>query len=357
MPQEPVERKPYTLSDIAKELGLNKATVSKALSGKGNLNPQTRERILAHAQACGYRPNAVAQSLARNKTFNIGLMMPDDTEMFDLSFFRNCLQGVCNIASQNGYDVLLALDSEQSVEKITQLIDYRKVDGVIAMRALVTSPVVRVLKEKQVPFVLIGPTRDGEVTSVDNDNQRACRELTARLIAQGMKKMALLGGDENHCVTHSRQKGFLEACREEGLSPEDQRIFLNLTDQGPIAAAVDQAMASKAECIVCMDDYICNMVMIRLRSLGVHVPGDVKIVSFYDNVLLEGNIPPVTSIRFDSAELGRIACRELIRKLDGKQWEQPMTPGYRLIWRQSCPESQAPGKESSEAREMPHSNR
>lgn len=337
MSQEQFEKKPYTLSDIARELGLNKATVSKALSGKGNLSAQTRERILRFADQCGYRPNAVAQSLARSRTFNIGLMMPDDTEVFDLDFFRKCLQGVCSVAAQNGYDVLLAMDNETSVEKITQLIDYRKVDGVIAMRALVSSPVVRVLKEKQVPFVIIGPTRDQEVTSVDNDNQNACRELTARLIDQGITRMALLGGDRNHCVTHTRQKGFWEACQAAGLSPEDQRIFLNVSGEIPIARLVDQVMEEHVQCIVCMDDYICNLVLIHLRSSGIPMPEKVRIVSFYDSILLEQNIPPVTSIRFDSAELGRIACRELIRKLDGKAWEQPTVPGYQLIWRQSCP--------------------
>ena len=136
------EKKTYTLNDIARELGVNKATVSKAISGKGNLSAETRARILEFIDKCGYRPNAVAQSLARNRTFNIGLMMPDQAGVFDGAFFRDCLSGVCKIASANSYDVLMTMDSEQSVENIARLIDNRKIDGVIAMRSLVKSPIV-----------------------------------------------------------------------------------------------------------------------------------------------------------------------------------------------------------------------
>lgn len=113
LPTEHGEKKIYTLNDIAKELGVNKATVSKAISGKGNLSAQTRARILAFIDQCGYRPNAVAQSLAKNQTYNIGLMMPDDVGVLDEAFFRESLRGVCRVASSRGYDVLMVMDSEK----------------------------------------------------------------------------------------------------------------------------------------------------------------------------------------------------------------------------------------------------
>lgn len=329
------EKKGYTLNDIAKELGVNKATVSKAISGKGNLSAETRARILEFIDKCGYRPNAVAQSLARNRTYNIGLMMPGDTGVFDVAFFRDCLQGVCKVASENGYDVLMAMSGEPPVEQIARLIDNRKVDGVIAMRNLVNSPIVGFLKEKQVPFVLIGPTSDPEVISVDNDNQSACRDLTTLLIARGARRMALLGGDGNNCVTHSRLKGFYDACDLAGVKREEQLVYLNVHQDYRLTAALDVVIPQKVDCIVCMDDHICNMALVRLRSCGVRIPEDMKVASFYDNVLLESNIPPVTSLRFDAAELGKIACRELINKLEGNQSKNIVLPGYQMILRDS----------------------
>lgn len=335
MAQGQTEKKMYTLNDIAKELGVNKATVSKAISGKGNLSAETRARILDYIRECNYKPNAVAQSLARNKTFNLGLMMPDDSDVFDVAFFRDCLRGVCKVASGNGYDVLITMDSERPVEQIARLIDNRKIDGVIAMRSLVDSPIVEFLKEKHVPFVLIGPTSDPEVLSVDNDNQSACRDLVTLLISRGIKKMALLGGDENNCVTHSRLTGFWDACNQGNLKQDDQLIFLNVNKDNRISEVMDIIISQQIDCIVCMDDYICNMALARLRSCGMSVPHDVKMVSFYDNVLLEGNIPPITSLRFDATELGRIACRELINKLEGRPTGNFILPGYQMILRDS----------------------
>ena len=335
MSGEHTEKKIYTLNDIAKELGVNKATVSKAISGKGNLSAQTRARILAFIDQCGYRPNAVAQSLAKNQTYNIGLMMPDYVGVLDEAFFRECLRGVCKVASGNGYDVLMVMDSERPVEHIARLIDNRKIDGVIAMRSQVNSPVIGFLKEKQVPFAIIGPTSDKEVLNVDNGNRGACRDMTACLIAQGVRRMALIGGDDNSCVTHSRMKGFWDACDQAGLNRNWQMVFLNVIRDNRLTEVMDAVLAQKAECIVCMDDYICNMVLIHLRTSGVEVPRDVKVVSFYDSILLENNIPSVTSLHFDAAALGRAACQKLIDRLRGEPVNDFALPGYQIILRDS----------------------
>lgn len=328
-------RKQYTLSDIARELGVNKATVSKAISGKGNLSAQTRQRILEFIEECGYRPNAVAQSLARSRTYNIGLMMPGQVGDVDSAFFRECLNGVCQVASDRQYDVLMALDQETATHHIARLIDNRKIDGIIAMRSLVHSPVVGFLKEKQVPFVLIGPTSDPETLHIDNDNRNACREMTALLISQGVTKMALIGGDENNCVTRSRLLGFGDACSQAGLPEEAQGIFLNVAEEGRLAQAVQEAISQGADCIVCMDDYLCSLTMAHLRSLGVPVPQKVKVASFYDSVLLKNNIPPVTSLHFDAVELGRRACRMLIDRLEQQPEQDYAPPAYEILQRDS----------------------
>lgn len=327
------EKKSYTLSDIARELGVNKATVSKAISGKGNLSAETRARILEFTEKCGYRPNAVAQSLARSRSFNIGLMMPGPDDRGDGAFFHDCLGGVCRVASENGYDVLLILGEESGTAGLSRLIDNRKVDGVIAMRTLVKSPIVDFLKETRLPFVLIGPTTDPDVTSVDNDNRSASRALTAQLIASGAERLLLLGGDENHCVTHSRLLGFREACRAAGL-PE-QPVLLNLSGSEALSGAPILDALSRADAAVCMDESICNLLMLQLRLLGIRVPEQLQVVSLYDSPLLAGCIPTVTSLRFDARSLGALAAEKLVAALDSRPQRQLPAPGFRILSRGS----------------------
>ena len=70
------KNKNLTIDDIAKDLGVSKTTVSRALSGKGRISSATRDRVLAHVQQTNYRPNAAARGLAESKTYNIALMLP-----------------------------------------------------------------------------------------------------------------------------------------------------------------------------------------------------------------------------------------------------------------------------------------
>lgn len=327
------EKKPSTLNDIAKALGVNKATVSKAISGKGTLSAQTRERILKFISDCGYRPNAVAQSLARSRTNNIGVVMPGETNVFDMAFFRDCLEGACQAASAAGYDVIVTMSA--GMEQLRRLVENRKIDGMLVLRSLIHSDVVDYLKKNQVPFALVGGSSDPEILSVDNNNLAACQEMTARLIAAGNRRMALLGGNENNFVTGTRLSGFLEACAQAGLSETDQQICLNLETEGEAAAAVERALDTGVPCIICMDDAICNMALVYLRSRGCRVPEQVQLVSFYDSVLMERNVPSVTSIRFDAVSLGRTACGKLIRVLAGQPETNEVLPDFSICMRAS----------------------
>lgn len=332
------EKKPSTLNDIAKALGVNKATVSKAISGKGTLSAQTRQRILKFISDCGYRPNAVAQSLARSRTNNIGVIMPGETNVFDMAFFRDCLEGACQAASASGYDVIVTMSA--GTEQLRRLVENRKIDGMLVLRSLIRSDVVDYLKENQVPFALVGGSSNPEILSVDNNNLDACREMTARLINAGNRRMALLGGDENHFVNGTRLSGFREACAQTGLAEDDQQICLNLEAEGEIAAAVERALDAGIPCIVCMDDAICNMALVYLRGRDCRIPDEVQLVSFYDSVLMERNVPSVTSIRFDAVSLGRTACGKLIRVLAGQREENEILPDFTIRMRASTRQSE-----------------
>lgn len=328
----PPEKKIYTIDDIAKELEISKTTVSRAISGKGRLSAETRARVLDFIKAHNYRPNAVAKSLAQSRTNNIGLILPDSTTT-SYSFFHECTQGICKTASEEDYDVLFAIDSGRSMEQLRRIIDNHKVDGIIASRSEVDSPVISLLKDQHLPFVIIGSSADPEVHCVDNDNQNACRDLVSLLITRGLRKLALLGGDENHCVTHSRLKGYQDACRQAGL-PE-QAVSLNLTSGAKVAAALERTVAQGAECVFCMDEFICNLVLLQLREKGICVPRDIRIACFYDSALLTHTAPPVTSLRFDAEELGRAACRELLKLLNGQPADSYVLPGYQILLRDS----------------------
>ena len=118
------EKQVYTIEDVARELGISKTTVSRAISGKGRLSAQTRKRVLDFIAEHNFRPNAVARSLAQSRTFNLGLVLPGDRRDIDTAFFHECMMGICQIATEHDYDVLVAMEADSGIR-----LEALRVDG------------------------------------------------------------------------------------------------------------------------------------------------------------------------------------------------------------------------------------
>lgn len=330
-----MEDKNLTIGDIAETLGVSKTTVSRAISGKGRIGQQTRQKVLDYIEEHHYSPNVIAKGLAQNKTYNLGVVMPGDTNIAELPFFQNCMVGICRAASAAGYDVLISMVTENDVTQLERAVTNRKIDGVILTRTLVDDAPMRYLKENGLPFVAIGSTDDNEVVHIDNDHRSACRELTRRLLEQGIQKVALIGGSESYIVTGNRLQGFEDAFREWGDWDGAKQITLNISDGISVDRIVEELLREQTQCIVCMDDFLCGYVLNTLQQRHVTVPGEMQVASFYDSTMLVNRQPSVTSIRFDVEALGRKACELLLFMLDGKEVERRTLLGYEVCMRES----------------------
>ena len=96
-------------------------------------------------------------------------------------------------------------------------------------------------------------------------------------------------------------------------------FYENLVNNISIEKSVDDALKSKADCIVCMDDNICYQVLRKLRHDGVSIPGDIRVASFFDSNLLEGNSPPITCVDFEVNNVGLIAAKTLLSIIDNEE--------------------------------------
>lgn len=324
-----------TIGDIAEELGVSKTTVSRAISGKGRIGEQTRKRVLKYIEEHHYSPNVVAKGLAQNKTFNLGMVLPGDYNIVELPFFQNCMLGISRAASSHGYDVLISMVTPEDITQLERAVTNRKIDGAILTRTLADDAPMKYLQENGVPFVAIGSTDDDRAVQIDNDHRSACRELTDRLLKRGIKKIALIGGDESYIVTRSRLSGFEDAFAGRKEWDGTKLAFLNIKDSHEVDQIVEKLLAEQVECIVSMDDYLCGCVLNSLQLRQIAVPGQIQAVSFYDSTMLEYRIPSVTSIRFNVEELGRRACELLLRMLGEEEVERRTLLGYKVCMRES----------------------
>ncbi|MDE7358938.1 MAG: LacI family transcriptional regulator [Lachnospiraceae bacterium] len=335
-----MEDRNLTIADIAQELGVSKTTVSRAMSGKGRIGEETRKRVQEYVEAHHYSPNVVAKGLAQNKTFNLGLVLPGDYHIVELPFFQKCMMGISRTASAAGYDVLLSMVTADKITQLKRAVTNRKIDGAILTRTLADDAPMRYLQENGVPFVAIGSTEDVHAVQIDNDHRGACRELTGRLLDDGIRSLALIGGREEYIVTRNRLRGFEAAFAERADWKGSRRIFLNIDDEREVEKIVDSLLEERVACIVCMDDFLCGCVLNVMQTKRIAVPEQMQVVSFYDSSMLANRIPSVTSIRFDVEELGRKACGLLLQMLEGEEVKGRTLLGYEVRMREStkrCP--------------------
>ncbi|MDC7279083.1 LacI family transcriptional regulator [Butyrivibrio fibrisolvens] len=325
----------YTLDSIAKELGLSKTTVSRAISGKGRISEETRQKVNKYIKEINYRPSAVARSLAANRTFNVGLVVPADSALGEMPYFQTLMTGVCDRAMDYDYDVLILLADNDGITPLKHAVQNRKIDAVIVSRCERDSKVISFLKDSNIPYIVVGNPMDDKVLYVDHDNQGAAARMIETLIDKGITRMALIGGGENINVTHSRLQGFREGFKNKGLKADESLIFLNMHKSARMDSVLREAISEGAECIVCMDDMLCNSVLNCLHNDGIAVPEDVKLCSFYDSNLLSTSKPSITSLYFDAKRLGSECLELLMRNLDGESVTNMVVTDFNIQMRDS----------------------
>ena len=333
--KEDIGTKKLTITDIAEQLQVSKTTVSRAISGKGRISEDTRQRVLAFIQENDYKPNVIAKGLAQQKTYNIGMVIPGDCNLVDMPFFQNSMQGVCEEASKHDYDVMLVMTSGNKVVNLERMVANHKVDGVILSRSFVKDKAAEFLKEQKIPFILMGTSKDEEILQVDNNHKAGCCDMVMRLMQAGMNRIGLIGGSENYVVNRTRLHGYRDAFRNMKQAIEESLIYENCETTEQIEKAVRNLLERKAECIVCMDDMICSHVLQVLDREKVKVPQQMKVASFYDSTLLMNHEPAITSLLFDAKALGELTCSVLLDYISGHEVKGKTLLDYEIIERNS----------------------
>lgn len=329
------EKNKPTVDTIARQLGVSKTTVSRALSGKGRISRETRERVAACAQEAGYQAGGSGGPPARRSTHNLALVIPSHFVHLDLPFLRKCMGSVCSMAAQREYDVLLCYANEKDTRQLRRQLAARKVDGVILSRTLTVDPCLDLVREYGVPYVAIGRLADSTALQVDNDQVGAARELTTLLLQMGIRRIAYLGNREGYTVNVDRLKGFRQAMEDFGVKFEESMIFSDLDTEDGRLDALEAALEREPECLLCGDDSLAFNLLKDLRQRGICVPRDIRLASLYDSELLRYSLPPVTAVQFDAAALGAAACRLLLDAMAGREVTPRQVQEYQVVLRES----------------------
>lgn len=331
------KKRNLTIDDIARDLGVSKTTVSRAISGKGRISAATRERIQAYIVKTNYRPSAAAKGLAESKTYNIALVLPRSLFKLDMPFIRKSMTAICEEAFLQDYNILLCLSTDDNPASLLRTLDNRKVDGVILSRTVEDDALVDVLLERGIPLATMGSlpikTKGKATVEADHDQVGGCMAFTATFLQDHAGKVGVLGNDMNYIVNQSRYAGLRKGCKIAGIADKDILSHHGLGTALECSNAVDALLEAGVTRFIAMDEEVCLNILMHLRERGISIPEQVQVGSLYESEQLSQWSAGIPALSFDAADLGRVTCRELLHFLRDEEYDPNPTLGYRLLMR------------------------
>lgn len=335
-----------TIKDVAKLARVAPSTVSRVIANNPRISEKTKKRVREAMDELGYHPNFIARSLASQSTQTIGLVLPSSAnKVFQNPFFPEVMRGISRGAHDKQYALHMTTgESEEEIfEGVVQMVQGRRVDGLVLLYSRVDDDILTYLQERKFPFVMIGkPFKDMEtITHVDNDNYGASKEVTQYLIGLGHDRIAFVGGNLNLVVTIDRLLGYKQAIRSNGLALRDDYMVHEefLREGGQEAIKELMSLDEPPTALLVVDDVMAMGVINTLDEMGIQVPDHISVASFNNVLLAQLSKPPLTSVDINIFSLGYEAAKYLIQKIEKPDdTVKRIIVQHRLIERSTCKE-------------------
>jgi LacI family transcriptional regulator len=327
-----------TIRDVARVAGVSLGTASKALNGQGKLRLETRAKVQAVAQQLGFRPNDLAQSLQRKRTFTVGLISTDSYGRFSMPL----LEGIEHALGSEQISVFLcnaADDSTLEQQHVNSLLA-KRVDGIIvtSRRTDPRTP-LNVAGAKLPVIYAYARVEDSKATCLLPDDFQGGRLATEHLIKLGRKRIAHVTGPERFEAVRQRREAWRKVLDEKGLEVPLSFALSGAWSEAWGHEAVQRLLSKKTkpDAIFCGSDQIARGVADALRECGVRVPEDIALVG-YDNweIIAVATRPSLTTVDMNIRELGRRAALQLLSLIDGQRHQGIQHLPCSLVVRESC---------------------
>jgi LacI family transcriptional regulator len=308
------KKKAPTSWDVARLAGVSRSTVSFVLNNTPGIkiSEETRRRVLEAVKMLDYKPNAIARSLAKQKTEAIAFFVLDIAN----PVFPNMARGIEDVARHNGYTLLLCNTDGKSLRELRymNLMLERRVDGVI-VGALSNEEVSRLARKKNMPLVILEHPRLPEHDVVYADNIQGSYEAVKYLIELGHTRIAHITINPESIIVRERIEGYKKAL-EDAKIPFDENLLKIFYDQVNEETAINElfSLPNPPTAIFAFSDFMAIQIMKILIKRGIRIPQDISIVGF-DDTLANLTIPELTTVSQPFYEMGVKAAEVLIERL------------------------------------------
>jgi LacI family transcriptional regulator len=331
-----------TLEDVAKRAGVSRSTVSRVINDHPNVSEAVRKRVLKVIQKTGYHPHAAARTLASQRSWMIGLVLPHSvSQFFTDPYYLYLTKGIAQACNQYNYTLAYFLvGTRADEEKIFPRVSRKGLlDGVLVQSGHHgDQQIIGDLIDAKMPMVVAGrPFRSDNVSYIDIDNTKASFNAVSHLIRLGHQRIGTIAGPQSSTVGLDRMEGYLKALTERG-----QPINKALITQGDFTeaggySAMQRLLSAKPDAVFAASDAMAIGAMRAVREAGLRTPDDVAFVGFDDLPTAALADVQLTTVRQPVEQFGVRAVELLIEQIEnGIKSPRHIIMDTELIIRESC---------------------
>jgi DNA-binding LacI/PurR family transcriptional regulator len=315
---EPVRERRVGIIDVAAHAGVSRQTVSNVLNGRrGNVSPDTYDRVLAAMEHLRYQPNRAAQTLRSRRSMQIGYHMFGEQLESVNGFFMHFLQALVRQAARDDYQIVVFTHQDDPLQTFKDLIAQRHLDAFVLSESAVDDPRVRLLAENGIPFASMGRlAADLPQQWVDVDNVAGMRALVDHLVAAGHRTFAYAGALGSEYWKTERFQGLTQGLTAHGLHiPDDNVHYGNDHDTRDFVRRL-LTRENRPDAIVCSSDAVAAIVVNVAHSVGCVVGVDVAVTGFDGGAIGMLMEPTLTSVRIPVERIAHELVDRCRREID-----------------------------------------
>jgi len=326
-----------TIRDVARQARVSAATVSRYLNRSAPVAAETGQRIQQAMRELGYSPRLAARALASRKTYTVGFI----SSAINYAFFGPLLGGIESTLLEKDYRLLIAT-SALGDGKVP--LGPHNTDGVIVFANALSEEQLAEWYAGQFPCVLVYSTapKGLSIPSVGIENKESSRLLVEHLIqVHGKRRIAFVSSSEYDYQEDIRRReaGYRAALARHGLAGERSLIFDGGYSRSKISRSLEARLLEALpaiDAIFAADDDLALSVIGTLHKAGIRVPQDVAVVGFDDQHFAALLVPPLTTVRASSEQVGRVAAQQLLGLLRGENVAPQVLLPTEIVIRESC---------------------
>lgn len=307
-----------TLELIARQANVSVSTVSKALSGHKAISQKTKDKINKIAEDLGYTPNATARSLVKKRANTIGVVYEVEFGLRNL-FFSAVLEEFRKNAQQNGYDILLLSNNNESNIDYFKHCQSKNIDGALIV-SVGQAPIeaVKKLTESSMAVITLDPI-EPDLNTIYSDSYKGMMMACEHLYDLGHRKIAFINGSYTNFIGKDRLKGYIDFMASKSLEPlyiEDASNESYTFSEGYQTMKQICNKYGLVDAVTCASDLMAMGAITYVQKKGYKVPEDISVVGFDDLSVCEISTPRLTTIAQDYGLIGKMAWDLMVEMLD-----------------------------------------